>query len=420
MRLRYSIVAAAAMASLFSAASAQAQLSLYGNFDVAVDKVKREGGNTPTGAPAVDQSLTRVSPSLTSPSKLGFRGTEPLGGGYAGRFQMEMSLVPDNGTLGGDGRVFGRMAWVGLTTPIGEFRLGRQASPMLAAYDLTTTERLGSTDVMGAGLVVNTLQLYQDNAISYGLKTGPWLAVLQGSPNAGVGDAVSLVRNGVPAPAGSGQILGGGSAGAENKDGRGRTAGAMLSFTTDELALAVAGHYNKFNVAVLAVVPPTTVLPVFTTLEDYTGAMIAGKFKISSWGTTVGANFHVGKFEESGNSDPETRAFTMGLGQRFGQVDLIAQAASVEFTNFTQGKNTALMFGADYSLSKNTAIFTRIGTVKDDAGQTAQTSGGVPLRGGPLSLLGPLGISEVPVFSGAGLSIGGRTTIASVGLRHSF
>lgn len=421
MRHRFSVLALAAAAASFAVTPAQAELSLYGQFDVAVDHVsKGEANNAGTPfAPAPERTTSRVTPSLSSPSKLGLRGTESLGDGYAGRFQMEMSLVPDSGTLGGDGRTWGRMIWVGLTTPVGELRFGRQASPMLAAFDLTTTERLGSTDLAGAGLVVNSLQMYQDNAISYGGKSGPWLGILQFSPNAGVAEAVSAARAGIAAPPGAGQILGGGSAGAENQDQRGRSLGAMLSFATEDLALAASVHHNKFNVPVLLLGPVP--VPVFARAETYTGAMVAAKFQVPGWGTTLGANVHVGEMKEAGTIDPKTRAFSLGLRQRVGAFELMAQAAQVEFTNFTKGRDRAVMLGADYAFSKRTSVFMRAGSAKDSRGELVPVAGGAAnLAGGPLALLIPLGISEIPVFSGTGLNLDGRTDIVAFGLRHSF
>jgi hypothetical protein len=47
-------------------------------------------------------------------------------------------------------------------------------------------------------------------------------------------------------------------------------------------------------------------------------------------------------------------------------------------------------------------------------------SSNLPVAGGPMSLLVQLGINEVPLFSGAGIHIGGRTNILSVGMRHNF
>lgn len=421
MRSRSPLVAiAAATATLLSAAPAHAEVSLYGTLDVGVDKVDRGQGNvagTLFGAVgAAEQKRYRVSPSLTSQSKLGFRGTEPLGDGWAGRFQIEMSLVPDVGFNGGDGRAWGRMAWVGLTTPMGEVRLGRQASAMLAAYDLSTIERLGTTDISGLGLVLNNLQTYQDNAIAYAARKGPWVGYLSGSLNAGVAESISAGRSATATPA-TGQVLGGGTSGTESTDGRGRAAGVMLAYSGEALTVASSFHYNKFGVPVVFPVnPPPT---IFQRFDKYTGALLAAKYKFQA-GTLLGANFHVGKFEEAGTNDPETRTATASMSHRIGNFSVLAQGGVAEFTNFTRGKDTAFMLGADYNFSNRTAVYFRAGSVKDDRGNVVSSNGPVTVAGGPLALLTQLGVAEVPLFSGAGIHIGGRTSIAAVGLRHAF
>jgi predicted porin len=421
MRSRSPLVAiAAATATLLSAAPAHADVSLYGTLDLGADKVERGQGDVAgtvfAAAGAAEQKRYRVSPSLTAQSRLGFRGTEPLGGGYAGRFQFEMSLVPDVGANGGDGRAWGRMAWVGLTTPLGEVRLGRQASAMLAAYDLSTLERLGTTDISGLGLVLNNLQTYQDNSIAYAVRQGPWVGYLSGSPNAGVAENISAARAATATPA-SGQVLGGGSTGAESTDGRGRAAGLMLAYTADDLTVVGAYHFNRFGVPV--VLPVATPVVVFPKFEKYTGVMLAAKYKFQA-DTLLGANAHVGRFEESGTNDPETRTLTASLSHRIANFSVLAQGGMAEFTNFTRGKDTAFMLGADYHFSIRTALYFRAGSVKDDRGNVVANHGPVTVAGGPLALLTQLGVAEVPVFSGAGIHIGGRTSIAAVGLRHAF
>lgn len=70
-------------------------------------------------------------------SRVGFRGTEDLGGGMKANFQLEMGIRVDDGgvTTGagnvnssGDsgGNVFGRNAWGGISGGFGEVRVGRQ------------------------------------------------------------------------------------------------------------------------------------------------------------------------------------------------------------------------------------------------------------------------------------------------------
>jgi predicted porin len=164
-------------------AAAQSSVTMYGTLDVGIDRVDKSQGNVQgtvfgvSGTTPVPNSIaapatvtSRLSPSHTRQSNIGFKGVEDLGGGYRGLFVLEGGITIDNGGLANDNRLFGRQAYVGLTTPVGEVKLGRQASPMLIAYYLVTPEALGSTDLFGAGLVVNTVQTWQDNQISYAIK----------------------------------------------------------------------------------------------------------------------------------------------------------------------------------------------------------------------------------------------------------
>jgi predicted porin len=254
-----------ALAFSIGTAYAQSSVTIYGTLDVGIDRVEKGEGNVqgtlfgvrgttpiPNNIASPGSTSVRVSPSHTRQSNIGFKGVEDMGGGYRGLFVLEGGVTLDNGGQANDGRLFGRQAYVGLTTPAGEVKLGRQASPMLIAYYLVTPEALGSTDLFGAGLVVNTLQTWQDNQISYAIKKGPWTGILSYATNSGVGPGISAARatatasTPVATPA-TGQILGGASAGAETPDGRGKTVGAMLAYRTDNLTALGAYHRNNFG-----------------------------------------------------------------------------------------------------------------------------------------------------------------------------
>ncbi|MBC7665692.1 MAG: porin [Caulobacter sp.] len=70
-------------------------------------------------------------------SRLGFAGTKDFGAGYGAAFTLETGFNGTNGAQGDQpnanatglttsGRLFDRQAWAGLTSPYGEFRVGRQ------------------------------------------------------------------------------------------------------------------------------------------------------------------------------------------------------------------------------------------------------------------------------------------------------
>ncbi len=423
-----------------SAAWAQSSVTIYGLVDVGVDSVRKGEGNVqgtvfglsgttpvPNAIASPSTRTTRMAPSLTAQSHFGIKGTEDIGGGWKGGFTLEGGLQADGGTLGNDGRLFGRQAFVSLTTPYGEVRLGRQASPMLIAGYIATTERLGSTDLMGAGLVVNNLQTYQDNMASFLVRKGPWLGVLSYSTNAGVASRVSAARasatSATPAAnATTGQIIGGLTAGAESTDDRGRAQGALLAYNGKPFAILAAYHRNDFRGAQVGIASQAgggTFIPLYTA-DTFTGAMVGAKFQLPA-GTMLVANFHQGQYKNVGALDPKVQTASAGIKHPIGNWELGAQYMQSRFKNFTKGKDSGVMLGVDYNFSKRTALYSRVGFVDDDRGNIVRgTVTPLPIAGGPGALLVPLGAQEVPLFSGAGQNVDARTSIVSLGLRHYF
>lgn len=93
-----------------------------------------------------------------STSRLGFRGTEDLGGGLKASFWLEAHLNADNGTAGvtggGVSRFWHRRSTVSLSGDFGELRLGRDTLPTWTA--------LSNFEVFGTVGVGNSTNLYPD------------------------------------------------------------------------------------------------------------------------------------------------------------------------------------------------------------------------------------------------------------------
>lgn len=104
---------------------AQSSVTLYGVLDefVGYQSTKVNGKNT---------SLTALGNNGELTSRWGIRGTEDLGGGYRATFDLENGFDPGTGNVQNAYRFFDRQAWVGLSAPYGEVRLGRQNTPMFA------------------------------------------------------------------------------------------------------------------------------------------------------------------------------------------------------------------------------------------------------------------------------------------------
>jgi predicted porin len=92
-------------------------VTLYGRMNVTLENQKAKGSS----------AVNRV---VNNASRLGVRGVEDLGGGLKAIFQIESGLAPDDAS---GGALASRDSWVGLRGGFGEFRIGRQTTPLYHA-----------------------------------------------------------------------------------------------------------------------------------------------------------------------------------------------------------------------------------------------------------------------------------------------
>jgi predicted porin len=123
--MKKSIVALAALASLTAVgtAAAQSSVTLYGRMDASIGSERVD-----------DVSTTKLYSGNLTTSRLGFRGSEDLGGGLKANFQLEAALTLDDGTTGGF--KFNRASWVGLSGGFGAVRAGLLDSAYKDIYDM--------------------------------------------------------------------------------------------------------------------------------------------------------------------------------------------------------------------------------------------------------------------------------------------
>ncbi|WP_439112903.1 porin [Hydrogenophaga sp.] len=113
--MKKSLIALAVLAAS-GAAMAQSSVTLYGIADVVIHKDK-----------GVSAAMTSGG---VSGSRLGFKGTEDLGGGLKANFLLEQGFSIDDGSAT-VGQAFSRQSYVGLSGGFGEVKLGK----MWTAYD---------------------------------------------------------------------------------------------------------------------------------------------------------------------------------------------------------------------------------------------------------------------------------------------
>jgi predicted porin len=130
---------AAALFLWAGASYAQSSVTLYGIIDTAVIY----GNNENTGN-GVGRSGIEMNSGGISGSRFGFRGTEDLGGGLAAIFDLEDGFSSANGKLSNTGDLFGRQAYVGLSsTQYGTVTLGRRYAFMSEWVSPLSAEGIG-------------------------------------------------------------------------------------------------------------------------------------------------------------------------------------------------------------------------------------------------------------------------------------
>lgn len=115
--MKTKILALACVAALPAIAQAQGSVTLYGIIDEGFNYQSNAGG----------KALYNLSSGVIQGSRWGLKGREDLGGGNAAVFVLENGFDVNSGALGQGGRMFGRQAFVGLSSQrYGMVTLGRQ------------------------------------------------------------------------------------------------------------------------------------------------------------------------------------------------------------------------------------------------------------------------------------------------------
>jgi predicted porin len=123
--MKKSLLALAVAAALPAFAHAQTNIVLNGSIDQSLEYIDPD-------VAGVDSDV-RVTNGVWSGSRFAISGTEELGGGLKGIFNIEHRLSPDTGTVTSGATFWAGQAWVGLQGGFGAIRMGRQYTPMFRA-----------------------------------------------------------------------------------------------------------------------------------------------------------------------------------------------------------------------------------------------------------------------------------------------
>ena len=186
-------VLGAASCAISGSAAAQTNVTVYGIIDTAV----RYTDDNPLVGGGVGNQTVLGSGGIWG-SRIGFKGEEDLGGGTSAVFKLENGFAPTTGTIGQQGQLFGRQAYLGLKdAEWGEIDAGRQYG-VAATWDF-------AYDPLGVGnFNENSWQYYLygyrfDNTLKYGKSWVPLALSVQysvggqaGETDIGATEGVSL------------------------------------------------------------------------------------------------------------------------------------------------------------------------------------------------------------------------------------
>jgi predicted porin len=370
--MKKSALALAALGLFAGAASAQSSVTLYGIVDLNLSYIKN------------DESSYSVGQDGMASSRLGFRGVEDLGGGLKASFLLEGALGPDTGkgtSSYGNGNTatafeFRRRSYLALSNQWGELRVGREYTPTfwnITVFDPFGTNGIGAASnlylssqirsVTSAGDAFGTL-VRANNTVSYILPAGLYGPGLYGQVMVAAGESAAL-----------------------NKYWGGRIGYGAGPFD-------IAGAYG------------VTAIDVADTL-DMTNWNIGGSWNFGSFGKLSG---YYGRLEVDlpAGGNAQQNNYYIGYAIPFGQWNFKASWGYVDqggVQTFTSNEATQWAIGADYNLSKRTAIYATASWIDNSSPDAAS---------------GMLNGTAFSVNAITPLARGENSNGFQIGVRHSF
>ncbi len=358
------VLAFAGMAMTVWGAQAQSNVTIYGIVDTGVEYV--------TNANAGGQSLVRIPTQTGSlPSRIGFKGTEDLGGGYRAIFVLENGFGVDTGAPQQGGRLFGRQSYVGLGTPFGTFTAGRLAN--MTFWVLQDADILGGSIHDASNMDPYLPNARSDNSIGY---LGKFSDITVGATYSFGRDTVA---GGGPAATNCpGEVAGNSSAC--------RQWTAMVKYDSGPLGLAAAYDTMHGNTGASA--------PLTNSSFTDTRTQLNGYYKIG--GAKIGAGW-VGR-KVSTTADANTNLYFIGVNYLFTPA-LMLDVQFAKLNGFIKGDNASQIASRlTYSLSKRTSLYLSGAYLRNQNNATVSATGG----------------------SGATPGAGMNQTAVMAGIRHLF
>jgi predicted porin len=360
LRMKKLLIATAALAMVAGTAQAQSSVTVYGNIDAGystldTDKNGETGKNT---------GSEFVNFNADSTSRLGFRGTEDLGGGLKASFSLETALSGTNATTPAATTLGGRAQWIELASPtMGTLRAGYMNSDSKDIW--------GAYDASGASNVVGNINTVSGKVFDRRVTAIKYMTPVM----SGFQATASLLQN------------------KASKDGEKDVdtgSGHELGLKYNAGALSLAASYTDLDTNTLATA--ATVIEGVTFDDDSTSDLLlddaADATNKNTKQTNVGASYNLGvakvfaQYAKHEAVDNVTAANTIdadymsfGVSAPFGKTDLFANYTTGESQKGTAAALDAkgYIVGARYNLSKRTYAYAIVGNTEIDTAAAKST-----------------------------------------------
>ncbi len=323
-----SFVALALVGAFSGAVHAQSAIEIYGVVDMGFVRDTGAVSGLSRNATVVSPSGNNIASGVQSGTRIGFKGTEDLGGGLKGLFVLETGIAADRGGFNQGGLAFGRQTFVGVQGNFGTVSLGRQYTP----YFLTLA---GVADPFAAGLA--------------GAAQNLMLAPGSSRPNQGV-RMDNTAKYTTPLFSGlSGEVAYGfGEVPGSNSDGR--VASASLTYKVKPLALGLA--YYRANT-----------VPSLTVARDATSSVMLA----ANWDFGV-AKLHAAYADSDEFAGRKTRDFLIGASLPFGPHTVMVSYINKDDRSALNRDANQAAIGYTYALSKRTNLYAAYARIDNKRG----------------------------------------------------
>jgi len=350
---------------------AQSNIVVYGIVDASVVYTNQAAAAS-TANPRGTGSLFQVTSGAIQQSRLGFKGTEDLGGGLSALFSLESGFNEDTGAMGNSqvgsssGTLFGRSSYVGLSsTQLGTVNIGRRK-------DFTDNIATYYSSVVDFGILINGVHDNNldrvggnrgNNMIAYyspemhGVTLNGSYALGETAGSAAVGSAYGFGANYNGGPFAIGfayWTAKTGSAAATESDQS--TTSLCSSGTT--FGGAGATCLKTFNIGSSYTTGPVRFFGMFSRTLQPNAVAASTSLNLANTFTSA---VNTGTFSAAGTNNSQTNVIDLGLDYNLTPAlklqGSFIQSREVFVASSTKGKVNQLNMGVDYYLSKRTDIY---------------------------------------------------------------